>query len=223
MIKLKTSFNCGRTFSFAKNKKDYLIFLVENDAKNDEYVGFGCCDYCLIGLSYFIGLLTFPIFVIMSIKIVKEYERAVIMRLGRINGGAKGPGLFWVLPCTDTIQIVDLRTVTFDVPPQEILTKDSVTVAVDAVCYFRTYNPVVSVTQAENATYSTRLLAATTLRNILGLRTLQEILQEKEAISHQMQEHLGKKKERKIYNLNCKRRKFDIILVECDKIGTAIF
>ena len=90
---------------------------------------------------------------------MKEYERAVIMRLGRINGGAKGPGLFWVLPCTDTIQIVDLRTVTFDVPPQEILTKDSVTVAVDAVCYFRTFNPVVSITQAENATYSTRLLA----------------------------------------------------------------
>ena len=132
---------------------------VDNDAKDDEYVGFGCCDYCLIGLAYFIGLLTFPIFVIMSIKIVKEYERAVIMRLGRINGGAKGPGLFWVLPCTDTIQIVDLRTVTFDVPPQEILTKDSVTVAVDAVCYFRTFNPVVSITQAENATYSTRLLA----------------------------------------------------------------
>ena len=84
----------------------------------------------------------------------------------------------------------DLRTVTFDVPPQEILTKDSVTVAVDAVCYFRTFNPVISVTQAENATYSTRLLAATTLRNILGLRTLQEILQDKEVISHQMQEHL---------------------------------
>ena len=101
-----------------------------------------------------------------------------------------GPGLFWVLPCTDTIQIIDLRTLTFDVPPQEILTKDSVTVAVDAVCYFRTFNPVIAVTKAENATNSTRLLAATTLRNNLGLRTLQEILQEKEAISHSMQEHL---------------------------------
>ena len=131
-------------------------YKVENDAKDDEYVGFGCCDYCLIGLSYVIGFLTFPIFVIMSIKIVKEYERAVIMRLGRISGGAKGPGLFWVLPCTDTIQIVDLRTITFDVPPQEILTKDSVTVTVDAVCYFRTFNPVGSVTQAANATYSTK-------------------------------------------------------------------
>ena len=110
--------------------------------------------------------------------------------IGRINGGAKGPGLFWVLPCTDSIQVIDLRTVTFDVPPQEILTKDSVTVAVDAVCYFRTFNPVIAVTQAENATVSTRQLAATTLRNILGMRTLQEILQEKEEIATDMQKHL---------------------------------
>ena len=112
----------------------------------------------LIALSYVIGVIFFPIFLIMSIKIVKEYERAVIMRLGRIHGGAKGPGLFWVLPCTDSMQLVDLRTLTFDVPPQEILTKDSVTVAVDAVCYFRTFNPVMAVTKAENATNSTRLI-----------------------------------------------------------------
>jgi erythrocyte band 7 integral membrane protein len=82
---------------------------------------------------------------------------------------------------------VDLRTITFDVPPQEILTKDSVTITVDAVCYFRTFNPVVSVTNVENAQFSTRLLAATTLRNILGTRTLQEILQDKETIAHHMQ------------------------------------
>lgn len=79
------------------------------------------------------------------------------------------------------------RTITFDVPPQEILTKDSVTITVDAVCYFRVYNPVTSVTNIENAQYSTRLLAATTLRNILGTRTLQEILQDKEHIAHRMQ------------------------------------
>lgn len=72
-------------------------------------------------------------------------------------------------------------------PPQEILTKDSVTITVDAVCYFRVYNPVVSVTNVENAQFSTRLLAATTLRNILGTRTLQEILQDKEHIAHRMQ------------------------------------
>ncbi len=135
---------------------------------------------------------------------MKEYERAVILRLGRVlPGGAKGPGLFFMLPCLDSIVIVDLRTITFDVAPQEILTKDSVTITVDAVCYYRTYNPVIAVTNVENAQYSTRLLAATTLRNILGTRTVQEILQDKESIAHHMQglldeatEHWGIKVER---------------------------
>ena len=95
--------------SFLFYFKNYIP--VDHDYKHEEYEGFGCCDYALICLSYVIGILTFPIFIIMSIKIIKEYERAVIMRLGRINGGAKGPGLFWLLPCTDSIQVVDLRTV----------------------------------------------------------------------------------------------------------------
>ena len=107
-----------------------------------------------------------------SHQIVKEFERAVIMRLGRIlHGGAKGPGLFFILPCIDSILTLDLRTITFDVPPQEILTKgthvykylliiiffnfdyfkDSVTITVDAVCYFRVFNPVISVINVENA------------------------------------------------------------------------
>ena len=98
-----------------------------------------------------------------------------------------GPGLFFILPCIDNIIIIDLRTITFDVAPQEILTKDSVTITVDAVIYFRIFNPIVSVTNVENAQYSTRLLAATTLRNILGTKTLQEILQEREIIAHHMQ------------------------------------
>ncbi len=84
----------------------------------------------------------------------------------------------------------DLRTVAFEVPPQEILTKDSVTAAVDAVCYFRTIDPVIFVTQAEDAAFSTNELAATTLRNLLGLRTLQEILQDKEAIARELHENL---------------------------------
>ena len=112
----------------------------------------------------------------------------MIYRLGRISsGGAKGPGLFFILPCIDTIISVDLRTITFDVPPQEILTKDSVTVTVDAVVYYRISDPTKSVNSVANAQYSTRLLAATTLRNILGTHTLQEILQDKENIAHHMQ------------------------------------
>ena len=138
---------------------------------------------------------------------MKEYERAVIFRLGRIlSGGAKGPGLFFILPCIDNIVNTDLRTVTFDVsvlltvlslinfqvffkkvPPQEILTKDSVTVTVDAVVYFRIFDPVMSVKNVANAQFSTRLLSATTLRNILGTKTLQEILQDREHIAQMIQ------------------------------------
>lgn len=76
-------------------------------------------------------------------KVVQEYERAVMFRLGRIlPGGARGPGMFFIVPCIDSYTKIDLRTVTFDVPPQEILTRDSVTVAVDAVVYFRIFDPV---------------------------------------------------------------------------------
>ena len=115
----------------------------------------------------------------------------MIYRLGRVqSGGAKGPGLFFILPCIDSIIVIDLRTVTFDVPPQEILTKDSVTVTVDAVVYFKIFDPVMSVNNVSNANISTRLLAATTLRNTLGTRTLQEILQDREIIAHHMQVRL---------------------------------
>ena len=115
----------------------------------------------------------------------------MILRLGRkLAGGAKGPGLFFILPCIDEIRTVDMRTKTFDIRPQEILTKDSVTVTVDGVVYYRINNPVASVIKVENARHATASLAATTLRNILGTHTLHEILREKDSISHKMQEVL---------------------------------
>ncbi|KAL5112398.1 Mechanosensory protein 2 [Taenia crassiceps] len=148
----------------------------------------GCCSYILLALSYFVIMLTFPISIFFCIKVIAEYERAVLFRLGRIlPGGAKGPGLFFTVPCLDMIRKVDLRTVTFDVPPQEVLTKDSVTVAVDAVVYYRIYNPVVAITNVEDADRSTRLLAATTLRNVLGTKNLSDILSERDSISGMMQ------------------------------------
>ena len=98
--------------------------------------------------------------------------------------------MFFVLPCVDECSTIDLRTITFDVPPQEILTRDSVTITVDAVIYYRIFDPVQSVNKVANAQYSTRLLAATSLRNILGTKTLQEILVDKESIAHHMQELL---------------------------------
>ena len=149
------------------------------------------CARLLVILSYVMVTCTFPISVFFCIKVVQEYERAVIFRLGRnLSGGAKGPGLFFVVPCIDELTTIDLRTITFDVPPQEILTKDSVTVTVDAVVYYRIFDPVQSVNKVANAQYSTRLLAATSLRNILGTKTLQEILIDKESIAHHLQELL---------------------------------
>lgn len=133
-------------------------------------------------------IVTLPVTIFFCIKVVQEYERVVIFRLGRLlKGGARGPGIFFIIPCIDTYCKVDLRTVSFDVPPQEILSKDSVTVAVDAVVYYRISNATIAVSNVENYGRSTRLLAATTLRNVLGTKNLSEILSEREAISHIMQ------------------------------------
>ncbi|XP_016095606.1 stomatin (EPB72)-like 3b [Sinocyclocheilus grahami] len=150
--------------------------------------GLGCCGWILVIISAFFSILIFPISIFITIKIVKEYERAVIFRLGRITARkAKGPGIFFIIPCTDSFVKVDLRTISFDIPPQEILTKDSVTVSVDGVVYFRVNDPVASVANVSNADYSTRLLAQTTLRNVLGTKNLSEVLSDREVISQSMQ------------------------------------
>ncbi|XP_036379858.1 stomatin (EPB72)-like 3b [Megalops cyprinoides] len=174
---------------------------MENHSKgrarsNEDLIGertgeLGCCGWILIILSTFFVIVTFPISIFMCLKIVQEYERAVIFRLGRITDKkAKGPGIFFILPCTDSFIKVDMRTVSFDIPPQEILTKDSVTVAVDGVVYFRVSCPISSVANVTNADFSTRLLAQTTLRNELGTKNLSELLSDREGISHSMQSTL---------------------------------
>merc|ERR1712018_873040 len=146
---------------------------------------------CIEGLIWCISMLliccTFPFSLCVCMKQVQEYERAVIFRLGRAKkGGAQGPGLFFIIPCMDNISVVDLRTVTFDVPPQEILSKDSVTVAVDAVVYYKIRDPMAAVCNVQDAAKSTRLLASTTLRNILGTKTLAEILSDRESIGESL-------------------------------------
>ncbi|KAJ9574039.1 hypothetical protein L9F63_008565, partial [Diploptera punctata] len=148
----------------------------------------GCIEFIATACSILLFIVTLPISLCLSFKVVQEYERAVIFRLGRLRkGGARGPGIFFILPCIDTYCKVDLRTVSFDVPPQEVLSKDSVTVCVDAVIYYRVREPLAAVVNVNNYSHSTRLLAATTLRNVLGTRNLAEILSEREAISHTMQ------------------------------------
>merc|ERR1712213_49389 len=135
-------------------------------------------------ISMILIILTFPFSLCVCVRMVQEYERAVIFRLGRVKrGGPVGPGLFFIVPCMDSIVVTDLRTVSFDVPPQEILTKDSVTVAVDAVVYYRISSPMAAVCNVNDYAKSTKLLASTTLRTVLGTRNSAEILSEREAIA----------------------------------------
>jgi len=150
-----------------------------------------CATGCVAGLTWFISIflivITFPISLIFCVRIVQEYERAVLFRLGRVKrNGTVGPGMFFIVPCLDTIQVIDLRTVSFDVPPQEILTRDSVTVAVDAVVYYKINGPMAAVCNVEDFSKSTKLLASTTLRTILGTKSLAEILSDRENISETM-------------------------------------
>eukprot|EP00090_Calanus_glacialis_P024965 TRINITY_DN3877_c0_g1_i1.p1 TRINITY_DN3877_c0_g1~~TRINITY_DN3877_c0_g1_i1.p1 ORF type:complete len:307 (+),score=65.29 TRINITY_DN3877_c0_g1_i1:30-923(+) len=146
-----------------------------------------CIGAIITFFSYILIFLTFPLSIWGCVKVVQEYERAVIFRLGRLrSGGAKGPGLFFVVPCIDNYRCVDLRTGAFDVPPQEILTRDSVTISVDAVVYYQVSNPLAAVCNNDDYNRSTRLLAATTLRNVLGTKNLSEVLSERESIGDSM-------------------------------------
>ncbi|XP_015786226.1 band 7 protein AGAP004871-like [Tetranychus urticae] len=164
---------------------------------NDGEEAHDLCANLLTIVSVIFAVLTLPLSLFFCVKVVQEYERAVIFRLGRLlDGGAKGPGIFIILPCIENYTKVDLRTLTFDVPPQEVLTKDSVTVSVDAVVYYRVFNATVSISNVENAHHSTRLLAQTTLRNILGTFNLQEVLISRESISTSMQTVLDEATER---------------------------
>jgi regulator of protease activity HflC (stomatin/prohibitin superfamily) len=127
------------------------------------------------------------IFLAASLKIVPEYQRAVIFRLGRVIG-AKGPGLFILIPIIDRMVKVDLRTVTLDVPTQDIITKDNVSVSVDAVVYFRVVDPVRAIVEVENYLYATSQIAQTTLRSVCGAVELDELLSEREKLNLQLQE-----------------------------------
>ncbi|TNN07699.1 Band 7 protein [Schistosoma japonicum] len=149
------------------------------------------CERILIFMSYLFLLITLPFSFLFCLRVIRHYERAVIFRLGRlILNGPTGPGLLFINPCLDVVQRVDLRTFTFDVLTQDVLTRDSVTVAVEAVVYYRIFDPVLSVVNVKNANYSTRLLAQTTLRNVLGTVDMCALLTEREHIAALMQETL---------------------------------
>jgi len=118
-----------------------------------------------------------------SVRVAREYERGVIFRLGRLNSPPKGPGLFLLIPVIDKMVRVDLRTVTLNVPPQEVITKDNVPVRVNAVAYFRIIDPEKAIVQVENFMVATSQIAQTTLRSVLGQHSLDELLSERDKIN----------------------------------------
>jgi regulator of protease activity HflC (stomatin/prohibitin superfamily) len=122
-----------------------------------------------------------------AIKVVKEYERGVIFRLGRVQGGPKGPGLFILYPLVDRMVKIDLRTVTMDVPPQDVITRDNVPARVNAVIYFRVTDPNRSVIEVENHVLATSQISQTTLRSVLGQKDLDQLLTNREEINEELQ------------------------------------
>ena len=141
------------------------------------------------------GLFFLIVFIVIlaasAIKILKEYERGVIFRLGRLIG-AKGPGIFFIIPGVDKMLRISLRTITLDIPPQDVITRDNVSIKVNAVVYFRVVDPNKAVVEVENYLYATSQLAQTTLRSVVGQMELDELLAQREKINIQLQDILDK-------------------------------
>jgi len=140
----------------------------------------------LIGLVAVVFILV--LFLIAAIKVAREYERGVIFRLGRLLDPPKGPGLFILIPIVDRMVKVDLRTITLNIPPQEVITKDNVPARVNAVAYFRIVDPKAAIVNIENFMVATSQIAQTTLRSVLGQHLLDELLSERDKINAILQE-----------------------------------
>src|SRR3989454_8021640 len=130
----------------------------------------------------------FVLFFIAAVKVAREYERGVVFRLGRLLDPPKGPGLFLLIPIIDRMVRVDLRTITLNIPPQEVITKDNVPARVNAVAYFRIVEPKAAIVQVENFMVATSQIAQTTLRAVLGQHVLDELLSERDKINAILQE-----------------------------------
>ncbi len=145
-------------------------------------------------LPMIVVIVLIVMFLASAIKIMNEYERAVIFRLGRIRE-VKGPGLIIIIPGIDRVVKIDMRTITMDVPPQDVITKDNVSIKVGAVVYFRVMDANSAVTNVENYLFATSQLAQTTLRSVCGQMELDEILSEREKINMRLQEILDRSTE----------------------------
>jgi regulator of protease activity HflC (stomatin/prohibitin superfamily) len=129
----------------------------------------------------------FVLLLLYSVRVVNEYERCVIFRLGRVREGAKGPGLFFIIPLIDKLVKITLQTVTLDIPPQELITRDNVGVRVHAVVYFSVVDPVRAVVKVQNYGFATAQVAQATLRSIIGQVSLDELLQQQEDVNQRLE------------------------------------
>ena len=144
-----------------------------------------------ISSGFFFLIIFLIILAASAIKVLREYERGVIFRLGRLIG-AKGPGIFFIIPGIDKMLRISLRTVTLDIPPQDVITRDNVSIKVNAVVYFRVIDPNKAVVEVENYLYATSQLAQTTLRSVVGQMELDELLAHRDKINIQLQDILDK-------------------------------
>jgi regulator of protease activity HflC (stomatin/prohibitin superfamily) len=136
--------------------------------------------------SVFVAVVIIVLFVVSGLKVLREYERAVVFRLGRLVG-ARGPGIIYVIPAVEKALRIDLRTITMDIPSQDVITKDNVSLKVNAVLYFRVLDPNRAVVEVENYLFATSQLAQTTLRSVCGEAQLDELLAEREKINAHLQ------------------------------------
>lgn len=141
----------------------------------------------MLPLGMILALFLILAFFAMAVRIIPEYERAVVFRLGRVLGGEKGPGLILLIPMIDRMARISIRVITLDIDPQDVITRDNVTLKVNAVLYFRVVAPVKAVVNVENYLYATTQLAQTHLRSVLGEHTLDELLGQREKINTQIQ------------------------------------
>ncbi len=144
----------------------------------------------MIGIPALFIIVLIVFFLASAIKILNEYERGVIFRLGRVLGTPKGPGLIILIPIIDRMTKVSLRTVVLDIPPQDVITRDNVTIKVNAVVYFRVIDPLKAIIDVENFLYATSQLAQTTLRSVLGQAELDDLLSHREQLNEKLQEIL---------------------------------
>lgn len=143
-------------------------------------------------MFYILAVILLIVFLSTAIKVLREYERGVIFRLGRVLERPKGPGIVIIIPIIDRLVKVSLRLVTMDVPPQDVITKDNVSVKVNAVIYFRVMDPNNAVIEVQNYVFATSQLAQTTLRSVCGQVELDELLMERDRINTRLQEILDK-------------------------------